>query len=74
MIFCKKSDLKRYLGLDAILDEGIRYVLSQDPLTFAPGKQDEDGVTYFPLSAVLALAVIAYVFRSELFDLLRALA
>lgn len=26
MIFCKKSDLKRYLGLDAILDEGIRYV------------------------------------------------
>ena len=41
---------------------------------FAPGKQDEDGVTYFPLSAVLALAVIAYVFRGELFDVLRALA
>lgn len=41
---------------------------------FAPGKQDDDGMTYFPLSAVIALAVIAYVFRSELFDLLRALA
>ena len=26
MIFCKKNDLKRYLGLDATLDEGIRYV------------------------------------------------
>ena len=43
MIFCKKSDLKRYLGLDAILDEGIRYLLSQDPLAFAPGKQEISG-------------------------------
>ena len=43
MIFCKKGDLKRYLGLDATLDEGIRYVLTQDPLAFAPGKQEISG-------------------------------
>ena len=43
MIFCKKKDLPRYLGLSKHLDTAIRFLMETDLNTLQPGKSIIDG-------------------------------
>ena len=54
------------------LDEPFKSAPS--PVRYAPGGEDDGEPGYFPVGWTAVLLIIAYVFRSELFDLLRALA
>ena len=54
----------------AALDEPFRAA----PARYAPSDEDDGEPGYFPVGGVAALLIIAYVFRGDIFDLLRALA
>ena len=47
MIFCKKKDLSRYLGLGKHLDTAIRYLINHDLSELKMGKNVIDGDAVF---------------------------
>ncbi len=47
MIFCKKEDLKNYLGINKNLDTAINFIISNPIANLAMGRNDVDGEKVF---------------------------